>query len=80
MRRAMRCARAVISLLTNSTPRRCNQYFRQADKETGLATAQAAVATLKQRGLLDDGDLVIITQGDVMDVIGSTNCLRILAA
>lgn len=47
---------------------------------TGLATAEAAVATLKQRGLLDDGDLVIITQGDVMDVVGSTNCMRILSA
>ncbi|MCG9725755.1 pyruvate kinase [Vibrio brasiliensis] len=48
--------------------------------DTGLETAEAAVATLKQRGLLDDGDLVIITQGDVMDVVGSTNCMRILAA
>lgn len=47
---------------------------------TGLETAQAAVETLKQRGLLNDGDLVIITQGDVMDVIGATNCMRILSA
>ncbi|KJY83471.1 pyruvate kinase [Vibrio galatheae] len=54
-------------------------YFNDKS-ETGLATAQAAVATLKQRGLLTEGDLVIITQGDVMDIIGSTNCMRILAA
>ncbi|UPQ88829.1 pyruvate kinase [Vibrio sinaloensis] len=54
--------------------------FFHDKSDTGLATAQAAVATLKQRGLLDDGDLVIITQGDVMDVVGSTNCMRILAA
>jgi pyruvate kinase len=48
--------------------------------DTGLSTAQAAVATLREQGLLDAGDLVIITQGDVMDVVGSTNCMRILAA
>ncbi|KOO08506.1 pyruvate kinase [Vibrio hepatarius] len=47
---------------------------------TGLETAQEAVETLKQRGLLNDGDLVIITQGDIMDVVGSTNCMRILQA
>ncbi|KHT45862.1 pyruvate kinase [Vibrio sinaloensis] len=54
-------------------------YF-DSKGDTGLVTAQAAVETLKQRGLLDDGDLVIITQGDVMDVVGSTNCMRILSA
>tara|TARA_Y100001956_G_C4116844_1_gene185313 strand:+ start:125 stop:1567 length:1443 start_codon:yes stop_codon:yes gene_type:complete len=54
-------------------------YF-DSKGDTGLETAQAAVDTLKQRGLLDDGDLVIITQGDVMDVVGSTNCMRILSA
>jgi pyruvate kinase len=54
-------------------------YF-DSKGDTGLETAQAAVDTLKQRGLLDDGDIVIITQGDVMDVVGSTNCMRILSA
>ncbi|MDA0126768.1 pyruvate kinase [Vibrio sp. MarTm2] len=54
-------------------------YF-DSKGDTGLVTAQAAVEALKQRGLLDDGDLVIITQGDVMDVVGSTNCMRILSA
>jgi len=54
--------------------------FFDDKSDIGLETAEAAVATLKQRGLLDDGDLVIITQGDVMDVVGSTNCMRILAA
>ncbi|TFH93665.1 MULTISPECIES: pyruvate kinase [Vibrio] len=48
--------------------------------DTGLEIAQAAVGTLRERGLLDEGDLVIITQGDVMDVVGSTNCMRIVAA
>jgi len=54
--------------------------FFDDKSDIGLETAEAAVATLKQKGLLDDGDLVIITQGDVMDVVGSTNCMRILAA
>ncbi|MFB9216854.1 pyruvate kinase [Vibrio sinaloensis] len=54
-------------------------YF-DSKGDTGLETAQSAVDTLKKRGLLDDGDIVIITQGDVMDVVGSTNCMRILSA
>lgn len=48
--------------------------------DTGFNTAQAAVNTLKEKGLLDEGDLVLITLGDVMDVVGSTNCMRILKA
>lgn len=54
-------------------------YF-DSKGDTGLTTAQAAVDTLRQRGLLDVGDIVIITQGDIMDVVGSTNCMRILSA
>ncbi len=54
--------------------------FFETKAKTGLETAQDAVATLKQRGLLNDGDLIIITQGDVMDIVGSTNCMRILSA
>ncbi|MCL9783604.1 pyruvate kinase [Vibrio sp. S4M6] len=54
-------------------------YFHYTG-DAGLPTAQAAVDTLKNKGLLDAGDLVIITQGDIMDVIGSTNCMRILSA
>jgi len=47
-----------------------------ADPE--LAPAQAAIKTLKEKGLVDSGDKVIITQGDIMDIVGSTNCLRIV--
>ncbi|HCG7075775.1 TPA: pyruvate kinase [Vibrio parahaemolyticus] len=52
-------------------------YF-DAKCDAGLPTAQAAIASLKDQGYLHEGDLVIITQGDVMDVVGSTNCMRIL--
>ncbi|MGD8109047.1 pyruvate kinase [Vibrio sp. TRT 17S01] len=54
-------------------------YF-DSKGDVGLSTAQAAVDRLKQIGFLHEGDLVIITQGDVMDVVGSTNCMRILSA
>jgi pyruvate kinase len=54
-------------------------YF-DSQGDTGLETAQAAILTLKRQGLLHRGDLVIITLGDVMDVVGSTNCMRILSA
>jgi len=53
-------------------------YF-DCTADLGLPTAQDALNRLKEKGLLDSGDLVIITQGDVMDVVGSTNCLRITA-
>ncbi|MBR9876124.1 pyruvate kinase [Vibrio sp. J1-1] len=52
-------------------------YFN-AKEDTGLPTAQAAIRCLKEQGFLNDGDVVIITQGDVMDVVGSTNCMRIM--
>jgi len=49
-----------------------------SDADAGLSTALKAIATLKDKGYIDSGDLVIITQGDVMDIAGSTNCIRIL--
>ncbi len=52
-------------------------YFN-AKEDAGLPTAQAAIRCLKEQGFLNDGDVVIITQGDVMDVVGSTNCMRIM--
>ncbi|WP_319537365.1 pyruvate kinase [uncultured Vibrio sp.] len=54
-------------------------YFNSKG-DAGLPTAQDAINCLKQQGFLDEGDLVIITQGDVMDVVGSTNCMRIMPA
>lgn len=47
---------------------------------SGLQNAQKAVELLKKRGQLDEGDLVIITQGDITDKVGGTNSLRILSA
>lgn len=38
---------------------------------------QTAVAELKKRGILQDGDLVIITKGDLIGVHGRTNSLKI---
>ncbi|NLS11493.1 pyruvate kinase [Vibrio sp. SM6] len=52
-------------------------YF-DSQGDGGVATAQKALLTLKTQGLLESGNRVIITQGDIMDVIGSTNCMRIL--
>lgn len=52
-------------------------YF-DSSADAGLPSAHSALNTLKEQGLLDSGDSVIITQGDVMDIVGSTNCMRIL--
>ena len=37
-----------------------------------------AVNLLRDKGYLVSGDLVVVTQGDVMSTIGSTNTTRIL--
>jgi pyruvate kinase len=49
------------------------------DSETdGVVAASEAVNLLRDKGYLVSGDLVIVTQGDVMSTIGSTNTTRIL--
>jgi pyruvate kinase len=49
------------------------------DSETdGVVAANEAVNLLRDKGYLVSGDLVIVTQGDVMSTIGSTNTTRIL--
>lgn len=44
----------------------------------GLVAANTAVNILKEKGYLMTGDLVMITQGDVMGTVGSSNTTRIL--
>ncbi|EFE23376.1 pyruvate kinase [Edwardsiella tarda ATCC 23685] len=44
----------------------------------GIAAAQAAANLLRDKGFLVSGDLVIVTQGDQMGTIGSTNTCRTL--
>ncbi|UVK77678.1 MAG: pyruvate kinase II [Sodalis sp. Fse] len=47
-------------------------------KGAGVTAATHAVNLLRDKGFLVAGDLVIITQGDVMGMIGTTNTTRIL--
>lgn len=51
-------------------------FFDSTNK--GLKVANDAANLLCNQGLLVSGDLVVITQGDVMDTIGATNTTRIL--
>lgn len=44
----------------------------------GVLAATEAVNSLKDKGYLYSGDLVIVTQGDVMGTVGTTNTSRIL--
>ena len=41
-------------------------------------TNKEAVDELKRRGVVRDGDLVIITKGDLMGIMGGTNAMKIL--
>jgi pyruvate kinase len=62
--------------LSLSVPRCHPVHF---DSETdGVVAANEAVNLLRDKGYLVSGDLVIVTQGDVMSTIGSTNTTRIL--
>lgn len=53
-------------------------FYFDSNHGQGAEVAQAALQALKDKKLLEFGDLVIITQGDIMDVEGTTNCMRIL--
>ncbi|MBS0032740.1 MAG: pyruvate kinase [Candidatus Baumannia cicadellinicola] len=54
-------------------------YFNdQTQKEGGVATAIHMTRLLRNQGFLKVGDLVIITQGDIIDTVGTTNTSRIL--
>lgn len=44
----------------------------------GLAAVTEAVSRLREKGYLSQGDLVMVTQGDQMGLVGSTNTSRIL--
>lgn len=44
----------------------------------GVTAASQATKLLRDKGFLVSGDLVIITHGDMMDMIGTTNTSRIL--
>lgn len=47
-------------------------------KYDGFKAANEAILLLCQKGFLSSGDLVIITQGDIMGKIGKTNTIKIL--
>ncbi len=75
----------IFALSRNETTlNRCNLYrgvtplYFDTNVETGFDVALEALKSLKERRLVDFGDILIITQGDIMDVAGSTNCMRIL--
>ncbi|WP_029686772.1 pyruvate kinase [Tatumella saanichensis] len=44
----------------------------------GVAAVHDAISLLRERGYLMSGDLVIVTQGDVMGASGTTNTSRVL--
>ncbi|AOR62290.1 pyruvate kinase [Pectobacterium wasabiae] len=49
-----------------------------ASKAEGVAAAHDAITLLREKGYLASGDLVLLTQGDQMSLIGSSNTCRIM--
>lgn len=47
-------------------------------KTTSFETSLEAISHLKDKGILEFGDIVVLTQGDMVGVVGSTNCMRVL--
>ncbi len=52
-------------------------YFNVAKDHSKVVNAEA-VKTLKQSGFVSDGDLILLTKGDLTGVHGSTNALKII--
>ncbi|MDP5291202.1 pyruvate kinase [Oceanimonas sp. CHS3-5] len=53
-------------------------YFKADESKNISETCRDAIATLKQSGHVNSGDLVLLTHGDMMEVVGSTNTCKIL--
>ncbi|MFD2177409.1 pyruvate kinase [Veronia pacifica] len=50
----------------------------ESETGAGREVATKALKILKAQGILDSGDRVIFTQGDMVDSVGTTNTMRIL--
>ncbi|OIN12929.1 pyruvate kinase [Oceanisphaera psychrotolerans] len=53
-------------------------YFKHSESQSNTEISREALATLKQAGYVNSGDLVLLTHGDMMEVVGSTNTCKIL--
>ncbi|MGO1247316.1 MAG: pyruvate kinase [Oceanisphaera sp.] len=53
-------------------------YFKQNASLSNSEVGREALDTLKKSGFVNSGDLVLLTHGDCMEVIGSTNTCKIL--
>lgn len=53
-------------------------YFDNKEVDNGLETSLNVVNLLRDKGYLNSGELVILTQGDTMNTVDSTNTSRIL--
>lgn len=53
-------------------------YFDDPNHGLGVASSKAVLEHLKQLGTIQTGDLVVMTQGDQIGRIGSSNTMRII--
>jgi pyruvate kinase len=66
------------------TLRRCalyrgvTPYKFSSIQTTSFETSLEAINHLKDKGIVEFGDIVVLTQGDMVGVVGSTNCMRVL--
>ncbi|MGX9417348.1 pyruvate kinase [Vibrio sp. RC27] len=66
------------------TLRRCalyrgvTPYKFTSVQTTSFETSLEAINHLKEKGTVEFGDIIVLTQGDMVGVVGSTNCMRVL--
>lgn len=53
-------------------------YFDTKTYANNVSAAQEAISLLHKKGYIKTGDTIILTQGDVMSTVGSTNTVRII--
>ncbi|WP_017445277.1 pyruvate kinase [Gayadomonas joobiniege] len=66
------------TLTTSALYRGVLPFFFDSTKSNPASLSNDVIATLKDAGHLEKGDLVILTHGDAMETIGATNTMKLV--
>ncbi|WP_016954939.1 pyruvate kinase [Catenovulum agarivorans] len=66
------------TLTTCALYRGVQPYFFDSTKSNPASLSNDVLATLKEAGHLEKGDLILVTHGDAMETVGATNTLKLV--